>query len=121
MKIESSEIDLLKAAFEHYKVRLENFKKDPDLQTQLAKRQQIFFGPLEAEGQRKIQDIQQTALPIPLTQEINLREYRVDLFEEALEQYKEDLSEIKKHVPVGLRKQIEGKIKATENLLQKLK
>jgi len=121
MKIEPSEIDLLKEAFDHYKVRLDKFEQDADLQNQLAKRQQIFLGPLQSEAQRKIQDIQQTSLPMRLTQDLNLSQYRVDLFEEALEQYKEDLSEIKKHVPVGLRKQIDGKTKAIEDLLQKLK
>jgi len=43
------------------------------------------------------------------------------VFEEALQQYKEDLSEIKNHVPVGLRKQIEKEITATEDLLRKIK
>jgi len=32
-----------------------------------------------------------------------------------------DLLKEKKHVPVGLRKQIDGKTKAIEDLLQKLK
>jgi len=121
LKITLDEVNLLKDAVDHYRNRLKSYTQDVDLQKQLQKSAQLFSGKLESEAQRKIQVIQETRLPTSLLREIELSQYPVDVFEEASQQYKEDLSEIKNHVPVGLRKQIEKEITATEDLLRKIK
>lgn len=109
MEITNDEVNLLKEAVDHYRKRLEGYAKDVDLPNQLQKRAQLLSWELEGETQKIIQAIQETRLPPSYSHDINLRAYPVDMFEEALEQYEEGLSEIKRYVPVGLRKQIEKK------------
>lgn len=121
MVINDSEIALLKNALAHYEKRLNNYSKDEDFVKQIEKRSELFKGELESERSTAIQTIRDFPVTAPVEMYMVRNPKQKQLFEDALEQYKEDLSEIKRHIPVGLRKKVEQEIKATETLHEKVK
>ena len=121
------EIDLLEEATNHYKDLLRKYAADEDFKKQLQKRLKEDSGRdfnkilkrLQTEAQEEIKRIEHPVRQslIPNTG-IMFAPFQINVIRNALEQYMDDLLEIKKYVPVG---PVKKEIKATEDLLQKLK